>query len=189
VTELHLLWSGPYSWPDFEAINGLPALPAFPGVYLNGADYKSGYLICSAGITGRPFHKRFREHTKCFLNGDYTVLEVPALQQGRRCEVWHGWGYARAHRAEFVARQREIRDAAKRHMAAHRLFVAHVEERRIRERIEAAIMKCLYALPPPLCDVPDRGMMLAPGRPNEAAITVCNTCSGELWGLPEQLSI
>ena len=59
MTELHLRWSGPYSWPDFETINGLPALPAFPGIYLNGADYKSGYLICSAGITGRPFHKRF----------------------------------------------------------------------------------------------------------------------------------
>jgi hypothetical protein len=40
-----------------------------------------------------------------------------------------------------------------------------------------------------LCDVPDRGMMLAPGRPSEAAITVCNICSRELWGLPEQLSI
>jgi len=116
--ELSLPWSGPYSWPDYEATNGLPVLPTFPGVYLWTAKYESGYLIYCAGITGRPFRKRFEEHTECYLAGCYTVLDIAALQQGQRCEVWHGWGYARSHREQFAERQSEIVAAAKLQMAA-----------------------------------------------------------------------
>jgi len=53
--ELDLSWSGPYSWLDFEATNGLPALPAFGGVYLQTAEYGGGYLMYCAGVTSRPF--------------------------------------------------------------------------------------------------------------------------------------
>ena len=187
--ELNLLWSGPYSWPDFEATNGLPGLPVFGGVYLQTAEYEGGYLIYCAGVTGRPFRERFIEHTKCYLAGEYTVLDITALQQGRRAEIWHGWGYARAHRAEFAARQAEICAAANQQMAGFRLFVAPVGDRRIRERLEAAIMNCLYAAPPPLCEVPDRGMMLSPRRPGEAPITVANRCDSQLHGLSDHLPI
>jgi hypothetical protein len=128
-------------------------------------------------------------HTKCFLAGDYTVLDVAALNQGQRCEVWHGWGYARTHRAQFAERRSEIRDASNRQMASFRVFVAHAEDRRIRERIEAAIIHCLYAAPPPLCDLPDRGMMLSPRRESEEPIIVWNVCGSKLYGLPEYLPI
>lgn len=133
--ELNLSCSGPYSWPDFEPTNGLPALPAFGGVYLQTAEYGGGYLIYCAGVTGRPFRERFIEHKRCYMAGEYTVLDITALQQGRRAEIWHGWGYARAHRAEFAARQAEIRAAANQQMAGFRLFVAPVDDRRNRDRL------------------------------------------------------
>ena len=52
---------------------------------------------------------------------------------------------------------------------------------RFLERILAAVMNRLYAQPPPFCDVPDRGMMLAPRRPSEEPMAdstgQCNTLS------------
>jgi hypothetical protein len=50
---MQVSWLGPYSWPGFEEINGLCALPAFPGVYLWTVDHVSGYLIYAAGLTRR----------------------------------------------------------------------------------------------------------------------------------------
>jgi len=68
--ELNLSWSGPYSWSDFEATNGLPALPAFGGVYLQTVEYRGGYLIYYTGLTGWPVRERFVEHAKCYLAGE-----------------------------------------------------------------------------------------------------------------------
>ena len=62
-----------------------------------------------------------------------------------------------------------MQDAARRQLAEMRLFVADVErasepiglgqgeeeQRRARQRLEAAIMAHLYAAPAPFCDLPD----------------------------------
>src|ERR1700693_5460867 len=105
MMELDLSWSGPYSWPEFEENNGLPKLPTLPGVYLWTVEYLGGYLIYAAGITGRSFRKRLREHTPKFLAGEYTVLDISDMQGGRRSELWHGWGWTSAKRVQFAERQ------------------------------------------------------------------------------------
>jgi hypothetical protein len=119
-------------------------------------------IVDAAGITGRSFRERFREHTPKYFIGEYTVLDISDMQTGRRSEVWHGWGWTPAKRAEFAERQTEIREAARRQLAGFRVFVAKVDDRRVRVRLEAAIMGSLYLAPPPLCDLPDRGMSLSP---------------------------
>jgi hypothetical protein len=189
MMELDLSWSGPYSWPEFEESNGLPKLPTLPGVYLWTVEYLGGYLIYAAGITGRSFHKRLREHTPKFQTGEYTVLDIADMRNGRRSEVWHGWGWTPAKRVQFAERQTEIREAAKRQLTGFRVFVAQVDIARVRARLEAAIMNCLYVAPPPFCDLPDRGMSLSPRWPSEEPVTVRNVCESRLHGLPEHLSI
>jgi len=52
--------------------NGLPALPACGGVYLQTAEYGGGFLIYCAEVTSRPFRERFNEHTKCYLAGEFS---------------------------------------------------------------------------------------------------------------------
>lgn len=52
-------------------------------------------LIYAAGITRRPFIKRFREHTRAYLNGVYTVFDVPSLKKGIRKEIWHGFWFGK----------------------------------------------------------------------------------------------
>ena len=70
------------------------------------------------------------------------------------------------------------------------MFVADVGTRpRILERIEAAVMNHLYAQPPLFCDVPDRGMMLAPLRPTEEPSTMRSACADLLHAIPLELEI
>jgi len=105
---MEAIWSGPYSWPFYESENHLNPLPKMSGVYLQTFRYRNGYLIYAAGLTRRSVLMRFKEHTKGYVNGNYTVLDIEAAQQGMRKEVWHGWGYARSHREEFEYRKEEI---------------------------------------------------------------------------------
>jgi hypothetical protein len=84
-------------------------------------------------------------------------LDVAQLKRAVRSEIWNGWGWNAAKRAEFAARRSEIEEAALRQLAACRIFVTNVDPQgRAPERLEAAIMNRLYASPAPFCDVPDK---------------------------------
>jgi len=184
-------WQGPFAWPGIES--DLPSVPAVPGVYLLTVDHRGGYLIYAAGITRRPVPERLREHTRQYRDGVYNVLDIEAMRAGTRREIWHGfWMKERpAERmAEFAARRPAIGEAVERQLTGFRVFVADVGTRpRVLERIEAAVMNHLYAQPPPFCDVPDRGMMLAPRWRSEGPITMRSTCAHLLHTLPAALEI
>lgn len=182
-------WEGPYSWPGFENDNRCPAIPRIAGVYLMTFEYQNGYLIYAAGLTRRPIRTRFREHTKKYLNGEYNVLDICAAKEGIRKEIWHGWGYARTHREEFEERQAVILEAAQKQLTGFRIFVTAIEGVRILERLEASIMANLYKQPSPICDLPDRGMQLAPRWDLEETIIVKNGCAVILHGIPALLEI
>jgi hypothetical protein len=183
-------WAGPYSWPGYESECGLPPIPEKPGVYLQTVEYQDGYLIYCAGITRRTVPTRFQEHTRKYLSGDYNVLDIQSMRQGIRKEIWRGWGWSPEKRAEFDRREVEILDAVRRQLAGFRVFVADVGcESRILERIEGSVMHHLYRQPQPFCDIPDKGMMLAPRWPNEVPLVGTNSCAVLLHCLPQYLEI
>ena len=190
ASSIEVTWAGPYGWPTFEGKNNLHPIPKIPGVYLQTFEYQDGYLIYIAGLTSRPVPMRFSEHTSKYMNGDYNVLDIAAIQRGVRREIWHGWGYARKHRAEFEERKPIILDAVQKQLAGFRIFVADVgREPRLLERLEASIMSNLYQQPSPFCDIPDMGMQLRPRRNSEPPIIVKNKCTVVLHGLPLCLEI
>jgi len=133
-------------------------------------------MIYAAGLSRRPIPTRFREHTREYLNGEYNVLDIAAVQGGTRREIWHGWGYARKHRGEFEKQKSIVLDAVHKQLAGFHIFTTNIEgigkETRILERLEASIMACLYRQPSPLRDIPDKGMQLAPRRPSEGPILI-----------------
>ncbi len=185
-------WLGPYGWPKLEG--DLPSIPEVPGVYLLTVEYQNGYLIYAAGITRRPMPKRFREHTREYMNGIYNVLDIMAMKAGFRKEVWHGFWMTkkrpRKKQVDYKNRQLQIQEAVRKQLVGFRIFAADIGTKpRILERLEAAIMENLYKQPMPLCDIPDRGMMLAPRRKSEIPIIVKNECSVLLHGLPACLEI
>ncbi len=192
IDNIEIEWLGPFGWPKFD--DKLKALPKISGVYLLTVEYQIGYLIYAAGITRRPMLNRFREHTREYMNGVYNVLDIVAMKSGFRKEVWHGFWMTKKRSQEKVLeykkRQREIQEAARRQLAGFRIFVANIgNEPRILERLEAAIMDNLYKQPMPLCDVPDRGMMLAPRWKSEIPIVVKNNCPALIFGFPTCLEI
>jgi|SRR5215203_1156270 len=191
--KIKVRWKGPYGWPKYEGENDLPRLPNVPGVYLGTFEYKGGYLIYAAGHTGNTFPKRFKQHTRFYMNGKCTVLDIAAARQGDRCEIYHGWGHARRHPEVFEERKPEILDAVRKQLAGFRILVTDTGsmnlETRVRERLEAAIMDYVYEQPPPICCIPDRRMNLRPRRTSENPIIVENECAALLHGLPDLLKI
>ena len=182
---LRLNWVGPFAWPGFEAENGLQPLPSISGVYLQTFRHRKEFAVYAAGITRRPVAVRFREHTRKYLKGEYTVLHVPSAERGIRREIWHGWAYARSHPQEFTNRQSEIVEAVRRQLASFRIFVADPgRDRRLLARLEARIMSLLYDQSPPLSELPDRGMSLAPRRPAESPIPVTSHSLCRLLAIP-----
>lgn len=185
-----ITWTGPYGWPQYESENGLGPIPDHSGLYLQCFSYKDEYVIYAAGLTRRSIPVRIKEHTRKYMSGDYTVLDLESAENCVRKEIWHGWGWTYEKRLQFESGQESIREAANTQLAGFKLFVSNVpSEDRILERLEAAIMNELYELEKPYCDLPDRGMMLAPIRPDEKPISVTNVCHHHLYGLPTDFDI
>lgn len=182
-------WEGPFPWPGFGSGECAPLPSGLRGLYLQTFECEDGFRIYGAGLTRRPVRVRLREHTQKFMRGEYTVLEPGPASCGVRSEVWHGWGYARAHRDEFEQRKAEIVEAARHQLARTRIFVADpstaIDHPRTLERLEAAVMASLYEQPVPFCDLPDRGMHLAPRRSAEPPFFVANRSTIRLLGLPD----
>lgn len=189
-TVIEVEWTGPYAWPKFEGESGLPSIPKHPGIYLWTSEHQTGYIIYAAGITRRSIPTRFREHTAKYIKGDYTILDMTAMNRGVRKEIWHGWGWTPEKRNSYEERKTELEAAARHQLATFRVFVADVDTApRILERLEAAIINALYGESPPYCEIPDKGMMLAPRWDSEEPITVWFRSQVNLFGLPIELEI
>lgn len=190
---MDITWKGPYSWPGYEEENNLKPVPKMPGVYLQTFEYNGGYIIYAVGLTRRPVPTRLKEHTQHFMEGEYNVLELEAVQKGFRKEIWHGWDYAKTHRNEFEARKEEILKAIHTKLQGMRIFITALidldPEARILERLEAGVMNTLYAQPSPIGDIPDKGMHLSPRWETEEPILVQNKASVALHGLPDVMEI
>ncbi len=193
--KIQLIWQGPFCWPKFDSASAAPfdlILVDACGIYLWTVEYCDGFLIYAAGITRRSFQERFREHTRHYLNGVYTIFDVIALQQGIRTELWHGfWMKKRSTKKqkEYESRREEIVEAARNQLSVFRIFVAQVDPTpRILQRLEASIMNTLYTSAVPISEIPDRGMMLAPRWQSERPIIAKNIAPVKLHGLPEYLT-
>ena len=181
--ELKLKWQGPFSWPGVPPFE-LPLAPALPGVYLLTFPYLDGHLVYAAGITRRSIQKRLKEHTRKYLSGDYTILDPASAAQGKRIEHWHGWGWNPDKRAEYADRRTELQSRALEQLRGFRVFAAApLTEPRLLERVEAAVMKSVYASTTPVCDLADRGMQLSGRWQSEELMIVRNLCESRLYGL------
>ena len=90
---MDVTWSGPYAWPGFEKINVLPPLPDHGGVYLQTFEHRDGrYVLYAAGITRQRFRRRFMQHNRAYLSGDYNILDPAEACNGVRSEnlAWLG---------------------------------------------------------------------------------------------------
>lgn len=186
---MDLFWEGPFSWPKFEDLNGLPKIPEKPSIYLWTLDYHDGYIIYSAGITKSP-KLRFQAHTTAYRKGYYNTLNLAQARLGIRDIIWRWTApnkWTPERKLDFQKRNimGEIDDL----LGGFRVFTATMENPRIRARIEASVILNLYRAPEPFCALPDRGMHLEPKWKNEKSILVKNVCLARLHGLPDDMLI
>ena len=191
VSQKHLdiEWKGPFDWPEPREDSPLRKMQ---GVYMWTTEGPSGYVIYLMGVTRRAIGKRLSEHRRSFLQGKYTILDVSAWRKGTRKEIWHGmWaGHNSTERkAEFKRQKIELQEHARAHMRGTAIFVAEVTENRLQHRIEASYMQALYEAEKPYCNLPDRGMSLAPRRKSETPIVVTNHCNCPFVNLPKMVEI
>lgn len=109
MNELEIIWEGPFAWPLTKEQR--VRFPNFAGIYLWTVPYVyGGYVVYLAGITRRPLHKRFGEHSRNHQNGIYTLFDMDEMQRGNRKELWHGfWTKKRT-----TAQQQDFRSTKRR---------------------------------------------------------------------------
>lgn len=190
ITNQEIVWKGPFAWPTFSNEQALEILPDVCGVYLFTFNYKDGYILRSAGITTST-KRRFYQHKRAYMKGEYTVLDVNKAQSGIRREIWHGWQYAKKHPEEFMENKDAILKAVADELSAYRLFVAEVDDRRMQERIESGIMQSVYCSKKPSSDLADHGSALRGRANNEIPINLHNIigCKAPIYGLPDIIEI
>jgi hypothetical protein len=189
LTRLDVFWGGPHDWPEVRQKSQLDDLS---GVYMLSVEGEDGFVVYGFGITSRSVSKRFSEHRRATLRGEYTLLDINAMRQGIRTEIWHGlWaGHDSDERkAEFQRRKKELQETGRQQMAAFKIFVAEVSDVRLQHRMEAGFMDALYATPEPYCDLPDKGMFLVRRREDEPLITTINRSDHHFCNLPERVEV
>ncbi len=191
---LEIDMSGPYSWLPSPSNSDPPFLGSaaakLAGVYLWTVPRPDGLLVYAAGYTTRSFAGRVRAHTKNYLSGRYTILNVGELLQGRRKEIWHGLFYKKASATrldEYHQRATELEARAREQLQTFRIvLLPMVTEERMMRRVEAAVMHALYAAQAALAAIPDRGMSLAPRWKSEAPVRIRLRSGPLLLGLPRE---
>lgn len=194
VTDAHLIetrdlqWQGPFTWPGLGNPNQSDKIPNILGVYLFTFEHKDGYTLHSVGVSSS-ISRRLSQHTFKYNNGEYNVVDVKSAQKWVRRDLWHGWEYAKKHREQFLENKDLILGFVKDELTAYRLFITEVDDRRIRERIEAAILINAYSLKEPWTDIIDGGMHLRNRSSYETPIIMRNICPYKIHGLPETLEV
>jgi len=189
---LTMHWSGPHRWPKGGRQPREEALEQ-GGVYVFSVEHPQGYLVYCAGHT-QHFRKRFRQHDRCYWNGTYSIFDHSAFAAGKRVKVWPGFWF-RKHQPlqlleDYEARKAEILAATKRWLDGYRVFVAPIDAgKRIRQRIESALMQAFMEAEPPACDMPDQGMSLSSRWPWEEPLAVEKRYHNRILGMPAKMVI
>jgi hypothetical protein len=162
------------------------------GVYLWTVPTPNGYLVYYVGETGVNFRTRMRDHYKEQLSGMYHIYDPEQFCLGRKCELWrgiYGKGGIRDHN-KFLEILPEIAPVLVRFINIFHFYVAPMQcDRRIRERLEAALANHLYEQPGVIGAFQEKNIRYNLRRSNEDPIKVKIACPQVVQGIPTELNI
>ena len=183
---------GPFSWPgDGEIPSILEAdVGDRSGVYLWTVPCGQQELIYYVGETGRGFSVRMAEHFEKHTSGAYHLYEPREFSCGRKVALWHGmYGPDKEPSLlAFIRRLRELAPVIADLAEMYRFYVAPLEcEKRMRERIEAALARYLYERPGLAGEFQDKGILYRGRKSSEEPAQVLIRCNAHLIDLPKSL--
>jgi hypothetical protein len=184
MTSIHFHGPYPLCSAERDVLAGCPHARV-AGVYLWAVPTSEhGLVVDYVGETSTSFYGRTKEHVIQTLGGNYLVLDPDAMLRGKREVVWAGLWRAgtRDQLPAFFARLGDLAPIVRRYLLLHHVLVAPLAgDRRLRQRIEAAIATTVYESLPRLVadDIRYRGR-----RANEEPIGVTITADCAVRGLP-----
>jgi len=191
---IELVFTGPFGWfskPGVPALSGVPEGQQ-SGVYLWTVSTEAGELVHYVGETGRTFAWRMEEHLLKQLSGAYRIYDPALFRLGMKVPLWEPKPTSTGEELGllgFIERLPELAAPLAGFVKQMRFWTASTDfERRMRERIEAAISLHLRMQPPPVGPFQDKGGRCRRRRPNEQVIQV-RISAGPILGLPEMIDV
>ena len=97
------------------------------------------------------------------------------------------WKYARDNADKFEERKSDILLALDIQLKSYKIFTVKLDDKRLRERLESAIMLNIYVQNEDWSDLQDRGMMLRGRYTYEMPIKGLNKVPCRIYGLKEEI--
>ncbi len=188
ISKLILNWDGPYCLKGFEDASNLNVCPDIEGVYIFCIKYNNGYVLESAGHT-KSTKKRLAQHLYNFKVGKYTILDSNDLDNLIRTEVWHGWSDYNKYKEHFIKNKTYYISELNKFLSKLGIFIYKNCDKRIRERIEAAIMIDSYYSKEVWSDITPRWMQLRGRLNEEIPISAKNIFNSKIYGINQELEI
>ena len=135
------------------------------------------------------FRERHFAHFREYLSGAYRIHRPDAFRQGRRDELYLGYGYKNTpwtHAVEFFERTAELYPELAKMIDAMALWLAPLSApKRIHRRIEGAIVQLLYAAADPeIAAFQELNVRCWARLPTEPTIEVQSQSPVTIRGLP-----
>jgi len=185
-------FEGPFTWPGTNLAPSIftAEVGKESGLCLWTVRLDEGSLIYYVGETGRSFAQRMLEHYREHASGGYHLYEPREFSHGRKVALWHGlYGPDREESViAFIRRFKELSPAIAELADLYQFYVAPLRcEKRLRERIEAALAGHLYEQPGIVGEFQDSGIRYHGRSADEDAVQAGIRCTTHLLGVPEFL--
>jgi hypothetical protein len=179
-----LAWKGPYSF-RVDAPDSVFVCPvsAASGVYAWVVPTPRGLLPLRIGGTGKPFWHRHYEHLESYSRGEYPIHRAASLAAGRRDPLYRGQ-LANRQDSAFQMRRLKLQADLDASLSLLAIFLAPLDVGiRIRQRVEAGIIRRLQARGQPESALLERHRLPCPPRLHEPAIRVRSEVEPRVPGL------
>lgn len=192
---VELSFGSPCAWIRQRGIPGIEDAPEAgnSGIYLWTVETSIGELVYYVGETGRSFAARMQEHLVQQLAGMYHIYEPEPFRNGVKQALWTG-GYGRTKEPSgivgFVQSLPTMAPGLAGYVRLMRFRLAALDaDKRVRERIEAALALHLKNQPDPIGSFQEDGVRYVPRRSHEAPILIACRSDGSVLGLPASLEV
>ena len=215
-TSIDLVWHGPYVLNGSQGEDIFAAdVVSKPGIYVWTIPYEDAYLVYYVGETGTSFKKRLQEHLNVYRKGESHIYDPRRFATGERIVLWEAlWGknITPTRLQEFERRRPELMATLDQLLTLYRIFLLPLElesprvnatedaeikirhqkeaestQRRVRNRIEAAITYGTRKYVPPAGPFQDLTVKHRARQPGEKPIRVRMICPVKVLGLDPEL--
>ncbi len=192
--DLEVQLYGPFKWIEVAEDNVFTnSISSNRGIYLFTAPFKSKFMLYYVGETGKSFIERLAQHFQAYLIGQYHIYDAKDFINGTKTLLYEGWFNIKPRekaRIEYLERVQILGRKMLEFIECMRLFLIPLDkEKRILERVEAAIHKNTKQKPSPIGTFQDEGIVYRHRRKDEDPLGIHIKGFNLIAGLDQYIEI